>query len=214
MNRLLRSEMHTFETAILNRIVVHMAPTTLDLIDELLASEERTVPNSQKAANKQDVGFAQLRLDPGRPSMDTVFQELAKLNRIRGLRLPAEELSAQPPKWLEKFRLGYAPESSASPLRAGGGLLWKLQHEIIDGLIDLLIQIVHKIGAETKVEREMLEDIRRVHGKTNFLLRLAEVAIDQPDGVVKKCALHCCTCSPHPKWRCGKTSRIAMDKGR
>jgi hypothetical protein len=64
---------------------------------------------------------------------------------------------------------------------------WQRQHEIIDGLIDLLIQIVHKIGtrAETRVERELLDDIRRVHGKTNVLFRLAEVAVDQPDGVVK-----------------------------
>lgn len=136
-----------------------------------------------------------MRLDPGRASLDSVFQELAKLNRIRGLGLPAEELSALPPKWLEKFRLRAGAvtiwDMRRSPPQVRYGLVaafcWQRQHEIIDGLIDLLIQIIHKIGtrAETRVERELLDDIRRVHGKTNVLFRLAEVAVDQPDGVVK-----------------------------
>jgi len=195
LNRLLRSEMHSFETAILKRIVAYLTPDTLCLVDGLLASEEETAPDTQPATNEQGVGFAQLRLDPGRASLDSVFQELAKLKRIRGLGLPAEILSALPPKWLEKFRLRAGAvtiwDLRRSPPQIRYGLVaafcWQRQHEIIDGLIDLLIQIVHKIGtrAETKVERELLEDIRRVHGKTTVLFRLAEVAVDQPDGVVK-----------------------------
>jgi hypothetical protein len=90
---MLRSEMHSFETAIENRVVSRLAPNTLDLIDELLISEEKAaVPDPQSAAVEQD-GFAQLRLDPGRASLDSIFKELAKLNRIRDLGLTAEELS-------------------------------------------------------------------------------------------------------------------------
>lgn len=62
---------------------------------------------------------------------------------------------------------------------------WQRQHEIIDALIDLLIQVIHKIGtrAENKVEQELLNDLRRVRGKTNVLFKLAEAAVDEPEGV-------------------------------
>ena len=194
LDRLLRSEMYSFEKTILKRIVTHLTPDTQSLMDELLASEE-AVPDTQPAVAEQDAGFAQLRLDPGRASLDTVFQELAKLKQIRSLELPASELSTLPPKWLEKFRLRAGAVTiwdlrrNLPAIRYGlvAAFCWQRQHEIIDGLIDLLIQIIHKIGtrAETRVERELLNDIRCVHGKTNVLFRLAEVAVDQPDGVVK-----------------------------
>jgi len=195
LDRLLRSEMHAFETEILKRITASQSPDTMSMIDGLLASEEERLLETASDANDQDVGFAQLRMDPGRASLDSILQELTKLGRIRRLKLPAKELSALPPKWLEKFRQRAGAvtiwDLRRSPASIRYGLVaafcWQRQHEIIDGLIDLLIQTVHKIGtkAENKVERELLEDIRRVHGKANVLFRLAEAAVEQPDGVVK-----------------------------
>ena len=40
--------------------------------------------------------------------------------------------------------------------------------EVLDGLVDLLIQVVHRMGtrAERKVMKTLLEDLRKVHGKT------------------------------------------------
>jgi hypothetical protein len=59
--------------------------------------------------------------------------------------------------------------------------------EIIDGLADLLVQLVHKIttNAEKKVVKELLSDIRAVHGKSRLLYKLADAALSNPDGVVK-----------------------------
>lgn len=50
-----------------------------------------------------------------------------------------------------------------------------------------LIETVHRIGAwaERKVERELLEDLKRVSGKQNLLFNLADAALDQSDGVVR-----------------------------
>ncbi|MFX7926545.1 hypothetical protein ABTK22_19570, partial [Acinetobacter baumannii] len=50
---------------------------------------------------------------------------------------------------------------------------WQRRREIIDGLIELLLQIVHRIGvrAESKVEKELLADFRQVRGKTGLLFR-------------------------------------------
>jgi hypothetical protein len=47
--------------------------------------------------------------------------------------------------------------------------------------------MVHKIGAtaERKVEKELLDDLKRVSGKTNILFHIAEAAVDHPDEVVR-----------------------------
>lgn len=50
--------------------------------------------------------------------------------------------------------------------------------EITDNLIELLIQIIHRIGvrAERKVEKELINDFRRVNGKNNILFQMADAA--------------------------------------
>jgi len=58
---------------------------------------------------------------------------------------------------------------------------------LTDDLVDLLIETIHQIGAraERKVERELLEDLKRVSGKQNLLFNLADATLAQPDGVVR-----------------------------
>ncbi|SUV11423.1 transposase Tn3 family protein [Cytobacillus firmus] len=60
--------------------------------------------------------------------------------------------------------------------------------EITDNLIELLIQIIHRINvrAERKVEKEILNDLRRVSGKTSILFNMAEQALSNPDGIIKE----------------------------
>ena len=59
---------------------------------------------------------------------------------------------------------------------------------ITDSLVDLLIETVHHIGAraERKVERELLEDLKRVSGKQNLLFELADAALANPEGIVRE----------------------------
>ena len=62
------------------------------------------------------------------------------------------------------------------------------QRAITDGLVELLIQIVHKIlsNAERKVVRELLHDFSRVHGKDRLLGRIAEASLGNPDGTIRE----------------------------
>jgi DNA-binding cell septation regulator SpoVG len=62
------------------------------------------------------------------------------------------------------------------------------EQEITDTLIELLITLIHKIGARAKriVEKEFIKDIRRVHGKNKLLYKVAEASIEKPDGKVKE----------------------------
>ncbi len=54
---------------------------------------------------------------------------------------------------------------------------WHRKKEIIDGLVDLLIQIIHRISvqAEKKVLKELLRDLKKVYGKTTILFKSADL---------------------------------------
>ena len=55
-------------------------------------------------------------------------------------------------------------------------------------MIDLLIETIHHIGAraERQVDRELLDDLKRVTGKQNLLFEIADAALEQPDGIVRE----------------------------
>ncbi len=66
-------------------------------------------------------------------------------------------------------------------------LAFTRQSELVDGLVDLLIALVHKIHskAERTAEAELLTDLRRVRGKDGLLYRMAEAALAHPDETVR-----------------------------
>ncbi|MFE3717204.1 hypothetical protein [Streptomyces cyaneofuscatus] len=69
-----------------------------------------------------------------------------------------------------------------------GDVSEKLAAEIADSLVELFIQLVQKINtrAEKKVENEFTKELKRVRGKEGILLRLAEAAVAEPGGTVRK----------------------------
>lgn len=62
---------------------------------------------------------------------------------------------------------------------------------MIDGLVELLIQLGHKISvrAEKKVENEIVGEFRRVHCKNGILVNLAETALELPEEIGAEQAL-------------------------
>ncbi|WP_247642873.1 hypothetical protein, partial [Roseibium sp. TrichSKD4] len=48
------------------------------------------------------------------------------------------------------------------------------EREVTDGLIDLLIEVVHKfsIRAERRIEAALAKDFEKVHGKNRLLARM------------------------------------------
>lgn len=119
-----------------------------------------------------------------------------KLQRVRGLQLPPELFGDVSGKLVAAWRARAAKEYP-SDLRAAAGpvrytLLSTLCHvretEITDSLVELFIQLVQKINtrAEKKVEGEFNKELKRVRGKEGILLRLAEAAVAEPGGTVRK----------------------------
>jgi hypothetical protein len=170
IKRLVRSAVRTYEAAICDGTAAKLLPRTrkaMDaLIDSSLSSDEQ---DADAGSDWRITPFSVLKTDPGRVSLKSVLRELEKLSQIEALELPENLFAEIQPKILRQYRLRAAagpprevrlhPEPIRYTLLAA--FCWQRRQEIIDGLVDLLIQIVHRISvrAEKKVVDELLGDL-------------------------------------------------------
>jgi hypothetical protein len=92
-----------------------------------------------------------LRVDPGRTSLDTMLEEIAKLEHLRALELPPELFAGVPRRVLHVYRQRAVVEESYELRRHPASLRLTLlaafsvlrMQEITDTLVDLLLEIVH-----------------------------------------------------------------------
>ncbi len=198
VERLIRSALQQFEIQLGERVLHHLSSSTRQKLDALLAADEPTTdeaPTSDPPESGQAV-LHDLRADPGRASLDNLLREMTRLERVRDLDLPFDLFDHLGPKVLQAYRQRVAVEAPYELRRHSEALRLTLlaifghcrRRELTDTLVDSLIELIHRIGAkaERKVEKELLEDLKRVNGKTGMLFRLAEAALDNPDGVVKE----------------------------
>ena len=190
LERMIRSAQKAYEDEFFATTQARLSTACGLALDALLEGSEAR-PDLRSTTSL----FSALRSDPGGVSLESVLQELAKLACIRSLGLPDDLFASVSSKGLHQYRLRASGEHPSqlkrhpAPIRHTlvAAFCWQRHQELLDGLVDLLIQVVHRMGAraERKVVKTLLEDLRLVHGKTNLLYRLAEAAVDHPDGVVK-----------------------------
>jgi len=123
-------------------------------------------------------------------------EELAKLKLIRRIELPANLFDHASPRELERCLRRVAVEAphelrrhpDAARIAWLAAFVYLRARSLTDDLVDLLIETIHRIGAraERKVERELLNDVKRVTGKHNLLFELADATLAQPDGVARE----------------------------
>ena len=140
--------------------------------------------------------YARLAADPGRVGLESLLAEIAKLQRLRELALPPDLLRGLHPDQAKRFRRRAAVESAwelrRHPERIRLPLLafWCVprEAEVVDGLVELLIQVTHRITvkAERRVVDELVEEAREVRGKAGILFRVVEAASGSPEGVVRE----------------------------
>ena len=192
LERILRSSLNGYEKEFFAASYEKIPDPCRGAMDRLL----RTPDNQEEGTGVGATPLAELRADPGRPSLESVLREVAKLQRIAALGLPVDLFAHVPSKMVQRYRLRAASEQPRElrhhppPIRYTllAAFCWQRRQEIIDSLVDLLLQVVHRIGvrAERKIVTTLLEDLRKVHGKTALLFKIAEAAIDRPDGIVKE----------------------------
>ena len=182
-NRILRGIRHEHDTGVFAAVFSQLDEQMRARLKGLLAEGDEGVP------------LTRIRADPGRVGLQSVLEQAAKLSILRKLGLPADILKPFNPALVRRFRRRSAAESpwklGRHPDEIGLPLLVfycvTRESEIIDGLVELLLQITHRITvrAERRVEKELLGDLQRVRGKQNLLYRIAEAASEHPDDKVR-----------------------------
>lgn len=192
VDRIIRSAIHTAESAFCSNTVKQLSAETLARIDALLTTEE-TLDAEQTQLKQSD--FNNLKTDPGRTSLDSILKEFDKLQCIRNLELPLNLFTNIPQKVLQHYRQRASAEPPRElrrhpdPIRYTlvAAFCWFRSQEITDSLVELLVGIMHRIGinAERRVDKELINDFKRVNGKPNLLFRIAEASLQQPEGTVE-----------------------------
>jgi len=169
---------------------------TCERLQALLLPETAEDDSNPSSAEPARSCLSGLLADPGAANLENLLEHIEKLNRLRALGIPDNLFEKISPRILQAYRQRAAVESPyelrrhSAPLRltllAAFGLLRK--RELTDNLIDLLLATIHRIAsrAERRVEKELLNDIKRVSGKHNILFHVAEASLSQPEGVVKE----------------------------
>lgn len=192
MERLIRSAVHTCEETFCSTIFEQLSSQTLIKLDALLRTDG-ALEDEQSQLQQSD--FNVLKTDPGRTSLDSILKEAQKLKCIRQLGLPSNLFALVSPKVVYHYRRRASAEPPRElrrhpdPIRHTlvAAFCWQRSQEITDSLVELLIQIIHRIGinAERRVDKELIDDFKRVNGKSHLLFRIAEASLEHPLELVK-----------------------------
>jgi TnpA family transposase len=202
VDRLVRSSLRNYDGRFCRATLGRLSRSSVAEVDALLSEPDvpedaaRDAAGSRGSSARKQPTLARLRNDPGRASAESARAEIAKLSRLRGVGLPEDLFQEVSPKVVRSYRRRAASESPSS-LRAHpadvrytliAALCFMRLREVTDGLVEVLIQIVHKIGArsEKKIEKVLLEDFKKVSGKNGLLFQVAEAALSDPDGSVRE----------------------------
>ncbi|MEK4787976.1 MULTISPECIES: Tn3 family transposase [Bacillus] len=192
LERNIKSAIRQYEEHISQSIFTQLSEHSKSKLDAFIRTWSQT---EQLEEDQTILSFRELVSDPGRIGLDSLLQEIEKLQIVRDIQLPSDLFYGVPPKMIRTYRQRAVSEDirelrrHPDPIRYTllAAFFWCRGREITDNLVELIIQIVHRIGAraERKVEKEFLRDFRKVSGKTNVLFRMAEKAVEQPDGIIR-----------------------------
>jgi two-component sensor histidine kinase len=195
VERIARTALRAHEDRFHADLHQRLSPATRERLDALLRSDGAGDTAQGDSESGAPAVLLSLRGSPGRPSLASMQDELAKLERIRQIALPANLFDRVSARDLERCRRRVSVEAphelrrhpEAARITWLAAYVYLRARTLTDDLVDLLIETIHQIGAraERKVERELLDDLKRVTGKQNLLFELADATLAQPDGVVR-----------------------------
>ena len=168
VERILGSGQALFERQFTNSIVERLSALSVDAL-------ERLVPPVVDGEVATAGLLVELKSDPGPASLNTILEEIDKLERVRALGLPADLFADCSEKLLGAWRARAAaayPSDPAIRLTLLAALCWSRTAEITDALVGLLVDVVDKIQvrAENRVEKALVADLKKVRGKHGLLL--------------------------------------------
>jgi TnpA family transposase len=198
IDRVVRAAVRAYDERRHAAVHARLSPETragLDALLRPLGPEGAAEAIEERDEQTTAAPLIHLRGGPGRVSVASLRDELARLDAARRLGLPDGLFADWSPAELEACRQRVAVEAPYELRRhpEATRLAWLAAYAhlrgraVADALVELLIETVHHIGAraEHRVEKELLEDLKRVGGKQALLYRMAGAAVENPDGSVR-----------------------------
>lgn len=202
VTRMVAAALHRGEEVLFARVATRLSPEAVTRLWALVASPEAC--GDADAALDSDTGadtgaealLGLIRSEPGSVSLESMLVETDKLLAIRRVGLDADVFADVEVNVVTGWR-AQAMVESPSHLRAHpeaktltllAALVVSRHREVTDGLVDLLIATVHRIGAraERRVSEELVNAFKRVTGKENILFSIADAALARPDEAVRE----------------------------
>ena len=195
LNRTIRSAVRSYETQQQSIIHSRLSANSKTAINRLLGDDDTDTDEADNE-NASTISFSSLKTDPGKASLDSLLVAIAKLKCIDEIGLAPEVFKEVPAKFIDQFRQRCSTESISELRRHPAAIrysmvamfCWRRQQQFTDSLIDLLLQVIHNLGAraEKKIDKKQFVAFKKIRGKTRLLFKLAEATVDQPEGIVKE----------------------------
>ena len=201
VERLIRSAIAKHEASFCHQTLSKLTPEIIEQIDILLTTDEATDTGKEESeklhpGKLKNSDFAFLKTDPGAIGLDSFLTEIKKLKLIRTVGLPADLFAGISTKLVKIYRQRAATESPYEIRKHKDSIRYTLMaafciqrsQEITDNLIEILTQIIKRIDnrAEKRINQQLIEEFKKVSGKTGLLYRIAEVSIAEPNGVIEQ----------------------------
>lgn len=188
IERYIKSALTTFENSLFQKISDSLTHNNKKSLIDLLELQENQSPEVYYLRH--------LKQDAGNVSLESILEEVKKINCIQQIELPKTLFNGISHRILEKYKARIMSERPSeirdhpdfTKYATLSMFCYVRNQEIIDNLIDLLIQVIHKIGkkSEDKVNKKIITELKKVDGKKSILLDLARVAVSNPDGIIKE----------------------------
>ncbi len=181
VERVVNSACRRFEEAFAEQVMARLGATVCARLEELLGRPHV---------------LAELKADPGPLGLDTLLTEIGKLATARSLGLSEAVFTETSDQivaaWRGRAMQMYPSDFAACrpPVRYTllAALGWTRQAELVDGLVELLIGLIHRINAraERRVEKELIGQLAAVPGKRGIFTKMVNAALSKPDETVRQ----------------------------
>ena len=201
---LIHSACATYEQTLFASVMQHLSSETrtrLDaLLDQSIQVEESDEPaddepTSRDIPRREVITWGDLKTNPGAVGLESVLYEIDKLRILSQLALPADLFEGVSPAVITLYRQRAATETLYELRRHPDATRYTLlaafclqrTAEVTDSLVDLLLLVVHRIGAraEKRVSKQHIEEAR-VDNKPRLLCQVAEAALTHPEETVRE----------------------------
>ena len=172
-----------------------------DFLEDFLVSTAQALPtvtrqelDNSLSEPRGSSGFHRMKSDVGAATLDNVLNVCDRLAFLERLDLSASHLAGVDPTWVAMLCRRVDRENASEMRRHGEerrlGLyalyLMDRYSKLMDGLIDLFLEIVHRLQTRSRrtVITRIARDVERVYGKDRLLFDIAEAALEEPKGRV------------------------------